>query len=416
MFIAETDAPAGAGSDFGIYRASADSGVQALLRASSPTPGFPDGGLIGNSTALISHPVGGIAFRSHSARSEPTIYHVPDPATPIPQPVISLQDAAPGTGGTFWFIANYALNARGDVFFSAKDTGTGPSFFSTNGIWRWNGESLIRLIRGGETAPSPGPRLEFENLLPSNSLYGRVCDTHGRIAVLAQAGDGTQPVDGRLGIWFGDEHSLRFICLEGERAPGRGAIWRRPTGTDGESGWPRRIPMQYGNARDRRRTLTPRRDLATDIDGRLFKVVEKGDYMMLRGKLRRVEELRLNHGSSRNDFREHAINAHGQIVYSIRAEDEFSFLIRAQIPFPEEATELSVVGEAGTIRLEMPSRVCHSYQLETARGLAGSWEERADPVVGDGNPLRFEIPANPADDARFFRVRISPIEYLPNIQ
>jgi len=84
VFVAETDAPAGASSDFGIYRASAESGVQALLRANSPTPGFPDGGLIGNSTALISHPVGGIAFRSHSLRSEPTIYHVPDPAAPIP--------------------------------------------------------------------------------------------------------------------------------------------------------------------------------------------------------------------------------------------------------------------------------------------------------------------------------------------
>ena len=179
VFIAETDAPAGAGSDFGIYHASTTSGVSALLRANSATQGFPDGGTIGSGTALISHPTGGILFRTGS-NTETSIHHIPDPESPVPRQVVALQDLAPGTGERFRFLSYYTLNARGEAFFAAATTGIGHSFFSDQGIWKSSGTSMIRVIRGGEPAPGTGSPLFFESLQPSNSLYGRVCDAHGR--------------------------------------------------------------------------------------------------------------------------------------------------------------------------------------------------------------------------------------------
>ncbi|MGI9242653.1 MAG: DUF7453 family protein, partial [Verrucomicrobiales bacterium] len=368
--------------------------------------GFPRGGLIGNGAALISHPTGGIAFLTAS-----TIYHVPDPAEPAPVSIIAVGDPAPGSGGDFRFLSHFTLNARGDVFFAGADTGVGPSFFSDSGIWKGRDGVLARVIRGGEEASAPGGGLYFESTNPSNTLYGRVCDAHGRVAVLAQAGDGVQPVDGRLGIWFGDESGVRLVCLEDELAPGKGATWRRPTGPTvspvGHVGFQCVTDLPGGGRSEG--------IWVSDVDGKLFKLVEEGDEMMLRGKLRTIDKVRLNHGNDRYSYREQPINALGQVVFSVITEDEFSFLIRAQIPFPTSALDLAIVDKAGAPQLTIPSRIGHSYQLETTTIPGGNWEDCGEPMVGDGGDLQFECPQFDGDEARYFRVQISPL-HLPNTE
>ena len=50
----------------------------------------------------------------------------------------------------------------------------------------------------------------------------------------------------------------------------------------------------------------------------------------------------------------------------------------------------------------------HSYQLQTSTDLAaGSWLAVGDPVSGDGSPIVFETPYDPADPRRFYRILIS---------
>jgi hypothetical protein len=50
----------------------------------------------------------------------------------------------------------------------------------------------------------------------------------------------------------------------------------------------------------------------------------------------------------------------------------------------------------------------HSYQLQTCTDLAaGSWLNIGEPVAGDGTPIVFETPYDPAEPRRFYRVLIS---------
>ena len=50
----------------------------------------------------------------------------------------------------------------------------------------------------------------------------------------------------------------------------------------------------------------------------------------------------------------------------------------------------------------------HGYQLQTSTDLAaGSWQNVGDPVFGDGSPIVFETPYDPAEPRRFYRILIS---------
>ena len=50
----------------------------------------------------------------------------------------------------------------------------------------------------------------------------------------------------------------------------------------------------------------------------------------------------------------------------------------------------------------------HVYQLQTCTDLvAGSWQNVGDPVFGDGEPIVFETPYDPAEPRRFYRVLVT---------
>jgi fibronectin type 3 domain-containing protein len=50
----------------------------------------------------------------------------------------------------------------------------------------------------------------------------------------------------------------------------------------------------------------------------------------------------------------------------------------------------------------------HSYQLQTSTGLASSsWQNVGEPVFGNGAPIVFETPYNPAQPRRFYRIQIT---------
>ncbi len=54
------------------------------------------------------------------------------------------------------------------------------------------------------------------------------------------------------------------------------------------------------------------------------------------------------------------------------------------------------------------SVVGHSYQLQTSTDLAsGSWLAVGDPVLGDGSPIVFETPYDPAEPRRFYRILVT---------
>ena len=50
----------------------------------------------------------------------------------------------------------------------------------------------------------------------------------------------------------------------------------------------------------------------------------------------------------------------------------------------------------------------HVYQLQTSTVLAtGAWQDLGDPTIGDGTPLVFETPYDPAEPRRFYRILVS---------
>jgi fibronectin type 3 domain-containing protein len=66
-------------------------------------------------------------------------------------------------------------------------------------------------------------------------------------------------------------------------------------------------------------------------------------------------------------------------------------------------------GSPATAKLTSATSVAgHTYQLQTSTDLAaGSWQNVGDPVMGDGLPLVFETPYDPAEPRRFYRILIS---------
>ncbi len=80
----------------------------------------------------------------------------------------------------------------------------------------------------------------------------------------------------------------------------------------------------------------------------------------------------------------------------------------------ESATPAFVItpaseGNPATATLTTATSVAgHSYQLQTCTDLAaGPWQNLGDPVFGDGAPIVFETPYDPADPRRFYRILIS---------
>ena len=55
-----------------------------------------------------------------------------------------------------------------------------------------------------------------------------------------------------------------------------------------------------------------------------------------------------------------------------------------------------------------PSVPGHNYQLQTTTDLgSGSWLDVDEPVPGDGAPIIFEAPYDPAEPHRFYRILVT---------
>lgn len=85
----------------------------------------------------------------------------------------------------------------------------------------------------------------------------------------------------------------------------------------------------------------------------------------------------------------------------------------APISEEESATPAFVITPAAgenpaNARLTTATSVAgHTYQLQSTTSLvSGSWQDVGEPVLGDGSPLVFETPCDPAEPRRFYRILI----------
>jgi fibronectin type 3 domain-containing protein len=93
----------------------------------------------------------------------------------------------------------------------------------------------------------------------------------------------------------------------------------------------------------------------------------------------------------------------------LAATPESAPLGEAESATPSFSITPASEGNLATATLTTATSVAgHSYQLQTCTDLAaGSWQNVGDPVSGDGSPIVFETPYDPAEPRRFYRILIS---------
>ena len=402
VFIAQTDVPAGASTDEGLFVVTPTGEVEFLIRAGVASPGFPQGAFIDFFDA-DAH--GGLVYSAFTPSGGPRnvhgIYYEADPLDPDPQLVAKVDEVTPGAdSGAFWFIGPQAIGEDGSVYIFAQDDGKVNTPASFRAVWKWRDGRVVNIVRGETTAPGTGGQ-NFRSLGLSPAFDGPICDAHGRIGVY-----GTDSLD-RFGIWFGDENGVKLLALEELQAPGtENSFEHLDPPAVGPSG---HVAFHSTMVRPDGGRLAGGGIFAADIDGRVMKVVEEGDELFLRGKMRTVDRVALHDGQGRYAYRERPLNADGQLVFTVLTTDQFCFLLRVQIPFPESGRDAELIRDGAVTLLAVESRVGYRYQLEASGDLT-TWEAVGDPVDGTGDELLFDCtPPEEETQRRFCRISIAPL-------
>jgi PEP-CTERM motif len=180
-------------------------------------PGVVYNSLSNTDVALIND-IGQTAFISHL--SGPNVSNLNDVAIWMGGydslvMVIRQGDSAPGTGAAFddprILSAVPAINDLGQIAFANQLIGAGVNISNDQGIWSGSPGALNLVVRQGDAAPGTDVGVNFGN------LKNPVLNDTGEIAFRADVGSGASA---STGIWAEDSDTLGLVALASHHAPG----------------------------------------------------------------------------------------------------------------------------------------------------------------------------------------------------
>jgi hypothetical protein len=206
----------------GVFRATSSvlpvDPITRIVRTGEPTPAG-DGTFNGVASASPSmNNAGVVAFYATTSTGHGIF--VGDAATR--SEVMRLGQTEPGGDGTLYSLATgLAINASGQVAFSAGLLGTNGGTGDNQAIYRWNGpaQPLVPIVRKGDSAPGAGT-FTGTAFQASQAFAEPVMNNAGQVAFSAAI---VNPADGfDNGLFIGNGTEITQIARRGAAVPGGG--------------------------------------------------------------------------------------------------------------------------------------------------------------------------------------------------